>query len=107
MANIRRRDFQLSPQLIDPSTQWIQCNDQCKGFSATHSKSSDWTQSAQKLDSRDSLNGPPLFVGMCGGTWLDSGDPLFDPVQMDPGDALNGFHAKDLCKVSVEKFSVI
>ncbi len=46
-----------------------------------------------------------LFV--CVGTWLDFGDPLFDPVQMDSGDSLNGFHAKDQCKVSAERLSVI
>ncbi|MCP3664960.1 MAG: hypothetical protein GY696_21100 [Gammaproteobacteria bacterium] len=43
-----------------------------------------------------------LFV--CVGTWLDSGDSLFDPVQMDSGDSLNGFHAKDQCKVSAESY---
>ncbi len=58
-------------QLIDdPSTQWIQCKDQCKGFSAIHSRLSDWTQSAKKLDSGDSLNGPPLFVWVWGHGWI-------------------------------------
>ncbi len=92
-------------------TQGIQCNG-----------------SVQSLDSEDSCNGWILGIhsmqkvtfGFGGFTqWLTVvclcvwghgwilGFTRFDSVQMVSGDSLNGFHAKDLCNVSVQRISVI
>ncbi len=97
----RWRDFQLFSRLIDSSTQWIQCKDQCKGFSAIHLILSDWTQSMQGwILGIHSMAHRCLSV--CVGTWLDSADSLL----RSSADGFWWFTQWIPCKRSMQGFSV-
>ncbi len=90
-------------RLIDSFTQWIQCKDRCKGFSAIHSILPDWIHSMQGGWILGIRSMARRCLSVCVGTWLDSGDSLASTqcrwiLVMHSMDSMQKISARFQCK---------